>query len=159
MAANIIQYTFPTEASMRDLTLARSVYSKVVQQTLPCGTTTSVYFATLDVDPTKVLVDVASEDGQRALIGKVSMDRNAPNNCCQSLEQNLKETKEIILCIRNHPSPRQQQHSSETKSNSVLPLILQLISPRFIPTFTPALLDGSSDIAKEISMSYDNAYI
>jgi guanine deaminase len=91
---------------MRDLTLTPSVYSKVGKQTSSCGTTTAVYFATLDVDPTKVLVDVALEYGQRSLIGKVSMDRNAPNNCSQSLEQNLKETKEIILCIRNHSSPR-----------------------------------------------------
>mmetsp|Transcript_28309 Transcript_28309/g.50144 ORF Transcript_28309/g.50144 Transcript_28309/m.50144 type:complete len:91 (+) Transcript_28309:747-1019(+) len=76
-------YTFPTEARMRDLQFARQVYERVVSRTLSFGTTTAVYFATLDVEPTKVLVDVALECGQRALIGKVCMDRHSPETYCQ----------------------------------------------------------------------------
>ena len=51
-------YTFPTERRLRnDLLYAKNVYSKVVQSTLRHGTTTAVYFATLDLEPCKVLVD------------------------------------------------------------------------------------------------------
>jgi guanine deaminase len=148
-------YTFPTEARMRDLQLARQVYDRVVRRTLSLGTTTAVYFATLDLEPTKVLVDVTLEGGQRALIGKVCMDRNAPDYYCQSLEQNLNEAVEIISYIRNHPSPRQQPQKAEGNLSSALtaiqpiPLILPLVTPRFIPSCSPALMDGLGDIARK----------
>jgi guanine deaminase len=135
-------YTFPTEAGMRDLHRARRVYQAVVKRTLSLGTTTAVYFATLDAAPTKLLVDVALERGQRALIGKVCMDRNAPENYCQSTEENLQQARDVMDYILKHASPRQQ-------TSKVLPLVLPLVTPRFIPTCTPQLLDGLGALAKE----------
>ena len=154
-------YTFPTEAGMRDLKRARKVYEAVVKRTLSLGTTTAVYFATLDAEPTKLLVDIALEQGQRALIGKVCMDRNAPDKYCQSTEQNLYEARDVIEYILNHPSSRQQ--STQSSSIDILPLVLPLVTPRFIPTCSPALMTGLGKLAKEfnchitshISESYD----
>jgi len=37
------------------------------------------------------------------------MDRHSPETYCQSVEQNLKETREIISYIRSHPSSKKQQ--------------------------------------------------
>lgn len=42
------------------------------------GTTTCSYFATLHLEASKLLVDIVREQGQRAYVGKVSMDRNSP---------------------------------------------------------------------------------
>jgi guanine deaminase len=42
------------------------------------GTTTCSYYATLHLEASKLLVDIVREQGQRAYVGKVSMDRNSP---------------------------------------------------------------------------------
>jgi guanine deaminase len=138
-------YTFPTEQSFRDLQLARNVYERVVQKTLRMGTTTAVYFATLDLEPTKLLVDIALERGQRALIGNVCMDRNSPDAYCHSSDQNLRDTRELIEYIRNHPA----QKSHLVGSDHLSPRVLPLVTPRFIPTCSPELLDGLAKIAQE----------
>lgn len=131
------QYTFPAERSLNaDLSKARDVYSKVVTTTLKHGTTTALYFATLHVEPTKVLCDVASEIGQRALIGKVCMDRYCPEDYCETLEENLNGTEEVIRYIRSSAAGRNG-------------LLLPVVTPRFIPTCTPELLAGLADMARK----------
>jgi guanine deaminase len=136
-------YTFPAERRLKDdLPYAEKVYSKVVQSTLRQGTTTALYFATLDVEPCKVLVDCALQYGQRAIIGKVCMDRNSPTDYCQTLEQNIEETEELIQYI----------YKSQSKGCTTLfemPLVLPVVIPRFIPTCTPALLTALGKIARK----------
>jgi guanine deaminase len=130
-------YTFPTEESFRDLSFARQVYTGVVKKTLQMGTTTALYFATLDLEPTKLLVDIALQFGQRALVGKVCMDRNSPETYCQTLDKNLQDTKNLIEYIGSHPA----------QPSTAFPLVLPVITPRFIPTCSPELLQGLAGIA------------
>ena len=134
-------YTFPAERRLRhDTRYAETVYSNVVQSTLRHGTTTAVYFATLDLEPCKVLVDCAVHFGQRAIIGKVCMDRNSPSDYCQTLEQNIQETEELIQYIyKTHPKGCSGLFQS--------PLISPAVVPRFIPTCSPALLSALGEIA------------
>jgi guanine deaminase len=135
-------YTFPAEQRLgADLDRAKRVYQGVVETTLQGGTTTAVYFATLDLEPCKVLVNTAVHCGQRALVGKVCMDRYSPLNYCQTLEQNLEETKALIEYI--HTTVGREQ------KNTLLPLVLPLITPRFIPTCSPALLSALGELAAE----------
>ena len=149
-------YTFPSERRLRDNPeLTNQVYRKVVKTTLRHGTTTAVYFATLDLQPCRQLVDICHQQGQRALVGKVCMDRNAPLDYQQSTQQNLQETKSLLEYIQ-----QQTQRNAKTRPS---PLVLPLITPRFIPTCTPALLQGLGQLAKEhnchitshLSESYD----
>lgn len=72
-------YTFPCEASFKDTQHAGLVYRHLVQRLLRLGTTTANYFTTLHEAACKVLVDVVLELGQRAVIGKVSMDQHGPD--------------------------------------------------------------------------------
>jgi guanine deaminase len=137
-------YTFPAEQRLgSDPSLARQVYEGVVRNTLLAGTTTAVYFATLHLDPCKVLVDIALEEGQRALVGKVCMDRHSPLNYTQTVEMNLKESEELIEYI--------QMKSGQQTTSAKLPLVLPLITPRFIPTCSPALLTALGKLAAERS--------
>lgn len=99
-----------------------------------------MYFATLHAEPCKTLVDIVKEQGQRALIGKVCMDRYSPSNYCQSLEQNLAEAEAVINYIHGCVG---RMTSSSTK----LPQILPLITPRFIPTCSPLLLTALGKLA------------
>lgn len=72
-------YTFPAEAALKDLERATKVYKKLVKRLVSHGTTTAMYFATKDIEPCKALMLQCVEQGQRALIGKVCMDRHAPD--------------------------------------------------------------------------------
>lgn len=68
------KYTFPLEKKYSDEELARRAYSAVVQRTLNAGTTTSCYYATLHNEASWTLARICEEEGQRALVGKCSMD-------------------------------------------------------------------------------------
>lgn len=126
------QYTFPAERRVgEDLRAAEAVYRGVVARTLRCGTTAAMYFATLHLEPTKVLADVADELGQRALIGKVAMDRNSPHSYCASASENVADTEAFIDYIRDYCSDR----------------IAPVITPRFVPTCSPDLLRSLGDLA------------
>lgn len=148
---------------------ASEIYTAVVSTTLRHGTTTALYFGTLHLEPTKVLVDTALKLGQRALVGKVCMDRNAPTYYCQSLEENVSETQALIEYIHGRvgqrkrvrklslggPSSSAAEDNSSNNDNThnsnnirpCLPLILPVVTPRFIPTCTPALLTELGKLA------------
>lgn len=133
-------YTFPAEQSLGDdLDKAQHVYESVVRTTLNAGTTTAVYFATLHLDPCKVLVDICLKQGQRALVGKVCMDRNSPDNYIQSLEQNVEETVALVEYI----------YTRAGKETSRLPLVMPIVTPRFIPTCTPKLMQQLGTVAQK----------
>ena len=67
-------YTYPMEASLGDVQKAKRVYEACVSTTLAHGTTTATYYATIHVESTKLLADVALNKGERALVGRVCMD-------------------------------------------------------------------------------------
>jgi guanine deaminase len=135
-------YTFPAERSLHhDLKKARRVYEAVVSKTLGSGTTTACYFATLHLEPCKVLADVTLHLGQRALVGKVCMDRHSPDDYVQSTEQNIDETKELIAYIH--------KRVGKLGDRPILPLLMPIITPRFIPTCTPKLLTTLGKLAKQ----------
>ena len=69
-----------TAIKFADLGHARRVYAAAVHRSLRAGTTTCAWFATLHLDASKLLVDVVRACGQRAHVGKVSMDTNAPES-------------------------------------------------------------------------------
>ncbi|KAK8127752.1 guanine deaminase [Apiospora sp. TS-2023a] len=73
------KYTFPMEASLAALPRARRVYGQVVRRTLSHGTTAAAYYATIDVAATNLLADLCLAAGQRAFVGRVCMDRLAPD--------------------------------------------------------------------------------
>lgn len=141
-------YTFPAERRLhQDLTHAHEVMSSVVQRTLSCGTTTVLYWGTLHLEPCQVLVDQVLQQGQRALVGKVCMDRNGPPDYLQTVQDNVQGTKQLIDYIRNKAGKYQYQGSTPDTDNPLVPTVLPIVMPRFIPTCTPPLLQQLSDLA------------
>ena len=70
------EYTFPLESQFgKDSQFATKAYERVVASTLSHGTTTAAYYATIDVDASLILAETAEKFGQRAMVGKVNMDR------------------------------------------------------------------------------------
>lgn len=127
------KYAFPAERLLTSLPLANEVYTRLVRRLLRNGTTTALYFATLHLEPTKILADVVENLGQRGFIGKVSMDRNAPEDYIEaSVDAALQSAETFIQYVF-------------AKNN---PLIVPVITPRFIPTCSLELLRGLSDLSR-----------
>jgi guanine deaminase len=131
-------YTFPLEAKYADLAFARRSYDALVADLLANGTTTAVYFATIHDAATRLLVDICIARGQRALVGKVAMDNGA--ECPDfyrdaSTEAGLAATRALIDHVRAHPANGG--------------LVSPVVTPRFIPSCTDAMLEGLGAIARE----------
>ncbi|KAL4954275.1 hypothetical protein BDW69DRAFT_142383 [Aspergillus filifer] len=132
------RYTFPLESSMSNLNTARKAYSTVISRTLSHGTTYASYFATIHVDATNLLADLAFEKGQRALVGRVCMDN--PNFCpdyyidgSEEGQGSTRKTEETISHI----------HKIDPEGTLVKPIV----TPRFVPTCTPASLTSLGVLA------------
>ena len=67
--------------------------------TLVNGTTTAMYFATLHKEASLLLTDLADRMGQRAFIGKVSMDQNSPSYYTEETEAALTEAEDFIVTL------------------------------------------------------------
>lgn len=126
-------YTFPVESQFKDLDFARKVYKQIVKRTLRNGTTTACYFATIHTDASLLLGQIAHDFGQRALVGKVCMDRN---NSVKHYKETLKESQEETC-----------RFISELL-NKKYPLVKPVVTPRFAPSCTGALLGQLGAIAK-----------
>jgi guanine deaminase len=114
------KYTFPLEARFADLDFARPRYETLVRDLLANGTTTAVYFATVDLEATKLLADLALASGQRALIGKVVMDD--PASCPDdyrdaSVESALGDTRSFIDYVR---APGQRRSACAPRRHAAL---------------------------------------
>ena len=133
------KYTFPTEASLASLSIAKRIYNRVIARTLSHGTTTAAYFATIDVAPTNLLADLCLEKGQRAFVGRVCMDRMSPDYYRdESAQQSIQKTEECIHHVR----------SIDPKFALVSPII----TPRFGPTCTSEVLMGLGKLQKETNL-------
>jgi len=125
------RHTFPLEARYSDLAFARRSYEALVGDLLAGGTTTALYFATVHQDATRLLADICLAKGQRALVGKVAMDD--PEACPPyyrdaSAQEAIDGTRALI------------DHLAALPGNGGL--VKAVVTPRFIPSCTDALLEG-----------------
>jgi guanine deaminase len=130
------KYTFPAESKFSDLTFAEKVYHASVKRHLMNGTTTCVYFATIHKEASLLLAKLCEQMGQRAYIGKVNMDRMAPDFYVETTENSLADTEKFIIEL------------NDKKYNLVSPII----TPRFVITCTSELMNGLSQLAKKYNL-------
>ncbi|KAM7391840.1 hypothetical protein PAMP_022496 [Pampus punctatissimus] len=126
-------YTFPVESRFKDLEFAKKVYTQVVRRTLKNGTTTACYFATIHTDASLLLGQIANDFGQRALVGKVCMDRNnSVKHYKETRQESQEETCRFIAELLDKKYP----------------LVKPVVTPRFALSCTEALLGQLGAIAK-----------
>ncbi len=132
----LFEYTFPIERELMKAGFAAQVWPSMVRTLLRHGTTTAVYFATVDVETTTMLAATCAELGQRAFVGRVAMD---------------------------HPTGTPDWYRDDTASLSVsrsaesiaaiqglgTDLVHPVITPRFIPACTDDALTGLGRLAAE----------
>ena len=100
------KYTFPLEARYADLDFAQRVYENLVHTLIANGTTTAMYYATIHLEASKRLAEICLQKGQRALVGKITMDN--PDQCPDyyrdaSTRQGLDDTEIFIEQVRGLP--------------------------------------------------------
>ncbi len=128
------KYTFPVEARFaQDLQFARLAYEKAVTSTLNHGTTSAAYYATIDVDASMILAETAEKLGQRALVGKVNIDRNGPDYYSETTQDSIGSTKNFVTSVLGMKSE----------------LVEPILTPRFSPTCSRELLESLGQLAKE----------
>ena len=123
-------YTFPEEARFKDVAYASTVFDKLLKTLLASGTTASVIFGSLHREATELLMARLAKTGLRAYVGKVNMDRNAPDYYRNTTASDLADTQ---LWLDN--------------TVAAYELVKPIITPRFVPTCTPELMMGLSQLA------------
>ncbi|OWF46070.1 Guanine deaminase [Mizuhopecten yessoensis] len=99
------KYTFPTEAKFADPNFATTKYWKVVSRVIKNGTTTASYYATIHTSPTLKLCDILQSIGQRAIVGKVYMDQNCPDNYKEKTTTSVQDTLRYLPFQYTHIKP------------------------------------------------------
>lgn len=125
------KYTFPLESKYADIHHANNAYSKVVARTLEYGTTMASYYGTSHVDGTVELAKICDRLGQRALVGRVCMERFCPDNLAD--KDPLKKEAEFVAKIE--------------KLNSTL--VKPIVTPRFAASCTAETLKKEAEFARD----------
>ncbi|KAK2608635.1 hypothetical protein QQS21_002864 [Conoideocrella luteorostrata] len=128
------QVAFPNEARFEDASHARRVYGSVVAGMLRQGVTTASYYGSKHGEATKILADICLQRGQRALVGKCNMSRNAPDYYRDADED---ESLRVTLDCIDHIA-KIDPHGR---------LVRHVLTPRFAICCDPKLLAGLGDIA------------
>lgn len=124
--------TFPEEAKYRDIEYARAAYRIFAEDLRNGPNTRACIFATVHVPGTLVLMDILEESGLITMVGKVNMDRNASDVLLEAdAAASLRATEEWLDAVKG-------------KYLRTTPIL----TPRFVPSCTDALLDGLGEIQR-----------
>lgn len=126
--------TFPEEAKYANLEYAERVYGQFAENMRKGATTRACIFATQHREATELLMDMMEErSGLRTMVGKVNMDRNAPENLCEkSAEASAADTVRWL----------QECQGKYTHTKPIM-------TPRFIPSCSDELMVKLSQIRRE----------
>lgn len=124
---------FPQESRYADLEYAEKAYSIFAGDLKKSATTRASMFATLHVDATRLLMDLMEDTGLKVFVGKVNMDRNSvPSLQEEGADASAKATaawvEDTVYRYRN---------------------VKPILTPRFIPSCTDALMERLSEIRRE----------
>lgn len=124
--------TFPEEAKYRDIKYARAAYRIFAEDLRTGPNTRACIFATVHVPGTLVLMDILEESGLITMVGKVNMDRNTSDALLEAdAAASLRATEEWLDAVKG-------------KYLRTTPIL----TPRFVPSCTDALLDGLGEIQR-----------
>ena len=122
-------YTFPEEAKYADADYALQSYRLFTDDLEASPSCRAVIFGTIHNSGNRVLADLLKAKKMPCLVGKVNMDRNAPDYLCETAESSFVTTQAFVDSFKN--------------DDTVAPII----TPRFVPSCTPALMDNLGKLA------------
>lgn len=128
-------HTFPQEAKYANQDHARKNYARFVEEMRKGPNTRGCIFGTIHRESTEILMELLEEAGLAAMVGKVNMDRNSPDILREETEVSFTETIRWI---------------EETQEK--YPHVTPILTPRFLPSCTDALLEKLGDIQKSYGL-------
>ena len=129
------RYTFPTEALFADLSFAETVWKHLLNHLWEVGTLRFSAFVTVHKEAAWKLMELSEASGLRGLIGKVNMDRNAPDSLREDTAASLADTEELICRAR-----AELNHTGF------------ILTPRFVPSTSPALMEGLGRLGEQYDL-------
>ena len=127
------KHAFPEEAKYADLDYAHAAYSIFAKQMQKSATTRACIFATRHGKATTLLMDLLEDTGLITYVGKVNMDREAPQNLCEKdADSSVSETMEWL-------------EDNRDKYTRTMPIL----TPRFLPSCTNDLLGKLQGVREE----------
>ncbi len=123
-------YTFPVEARYSDPAFAEKGYKLFLNRLWAAGTMRFSAFATLHGEAAWKLMELCEASGMKGYIGKVNMDRNAPDYLIEDTDRSLGETEELAL-----------------RCGEELKNVRYIVTPRFVPSTTEKLMRGLGKLA------------
>jgi len=90
------RYTFPEERRFADTAHAAEVAEFSIDEMLRNGTTTSMVFATVHKASVDAIMSAAEARGVCMIAGKVMMDRNCPDELCDTAEGSYADSRALI---------------------------------------------------------------
>ena len=128
-------YTFPEEKKYADTAYAERMYRRFIRDLWRFGTMRSCVFATIHTDSTRLLMQLFREEGMGAMVGKVAMNRNCPPELSETVEDMI-EGNEALIAEFYKPDA----------------LVRPIITPRFVPSCTPEMLQACGNLAAKYQM-------
>ena len=132
----LFEYTFPLEARYSDPDFAATVWGHMVPTLLAHGTTTTVYFSSVDEAATTLLAEQCVQSGQRAFVGRVAMDHP------EGTPQWYRDESAAAGVEASHRSIE-----SIRAVGGAAALVQPIVTPRFVPACTDELLGGLGELA------------
>ncbi|KAI5896925.1 Metallo-dependent hydrolase [Schizophyllum commune H4-8] len=133
------KYTYKAEERLdADPKLARAVYKRLTQRLIECGTGAALLFGTIKAETNIILAQAMREAGLRAFVGKLSMDISSRKTYVEA------SSDEALAAARGFIDRCEDINKEGTGPN-----VAPVITPRFVPTCSPVLLDGLGALAKE----------
>ena len=134
------QYTFPAEAKYKDPEYAKVTYGRFVDRMVKSATTRACIFATIHVEATLILMELLEKAGMHTMVGKLNMDRNAPDYLREvSVQQSAADTRKWI-----------QESLSRFQNNK------PILTPRFTPSCSDEVMEELSKIQKEYGLPFQS---
>lgn len=129
-------YTFPEESLYAQPEYARNAYGIFVDDLQKSATTRAVIFGTIHAEATDFLMERLDASGLKTYVGKVNMDQNSPNMLREkTAEDSLAATKEWL-----------------ERTLGKYPNAAPILTPRFAPACSPALLEGLGELQQEYGL-------
>lgn len=128
-------YTFPEESRYSDTQYAERMYRRFVRDLWRFGTMRTVAFATVHRDSTQLLMNLFREAGMGAMVGKVDMNRNCPDALTETVEDAIRDNESLIADCAEQDT-----------------LVRPIITPRFVPSCTPELLQACGELARKYKL-------
>ncbi len=128
-------YTFPEEARYGDMNYAERAYRQFVDDLKRSTATRACIFGTIHAEATLLLMRMLEETGLVAMVGKVNMDANSPDDYVETTADSLAETEAWVR-----------------RSLSAFRNVSPILTPRFVPSCSASLMTGLGSLQRKYGL-------